>query len=285
MYTSFTDWDAGLHLAHHGIKGQKWGQRRFQNEDGSLTAAGRAHYGVAEGGNKKLARLYNRQSRKLERLRKKTDMNLQRANAEKYDKRAKIGFKVGNAAAGVALASIGGSHALRLINNNKKAIAKGIIDENYRKADEAVSRADKYVHDMWKSDKQAYTNGKWNGKGYSDETWNKIRSYEKNLNAEHEGYMNAAKKTRDEFNAGAEKREKASNIGQTVAKASAGVAAVSYGYSAINKILSSNAKKRLTAEGHDKAVKKYKAQIEKMIKTFDGTQYAKDVKKQNRKGR
>lgn len=28
-------------LTHHGIKGQKWGVRRYQNEDGSLTAAGK----------------------------------------------------------------------------------------------------------------------------------------------------------------------------------------------------------------------------------------------------
>lgn len=31
-------------LEHHGIKGQKWGVRRYQNEDGSLTPEGRVRY-------------------------------------------------------------------------------------------------------------------------------------------------------------------------------------------------------------------------------------------------
>ena len=35
-------------LRHSGIKGQKWGKRRFQNEDGSLTAAGRNRYDVGD---------------------------------------------------------------------------------------------------------------------------------------------------------------------------------------------------------------------------------------------
>lgn len=33
------------YIKHHGIKGQKWGVRRFQNKDGSLTDAGRKRYG------------------------------------------------------------------------------------------------------------------------------------------------------------------------------------------------------------------------------------------------
>lgn len=32
-------------LFHHGIKGQKWGTRRYQNEDGTLTEEGKKRYG------------------------------------------------------------------------------------------------------------------------------------------------------------------------------------------------------------------------------------------------
>lgn len=35
-----------IYLAHHGIKGQKWYVRRYQNEDGTLTEAGKKRYGV-----------------------------------------------------------------------------------------------------------------------------------------------------------------------------------------------------------------------------------------------
>lgn len=48
----FTSWDAGLiavdrdYLEHYGIPGMKWGVRKYQNRDGSLTAAGQKRYGV-----------------------------------------------------------------------------------------------------------------------------------------------------------------------------------------------------------------------------------------------
>lgn len=32
------------YLMHHGILGQKWGVRRYQNKDGSLTEEGRRKY-------------------------------------------------------------------------------------------------------------------------------------------------------------------------------------------------------------------------------------------------
>ena len=36
-------------LYHHGIKGQKWGVRRYQNPDGSFTDEGRRRYGYGKG--------------------------------------------------------------------------------------------------------------------------------------------------------------------------------------------------------------------------------------------
>lgn len=44
---------------HHGIKGQKWGVRRYQNADGSLTPRGQKHY------TKKFKRYMNKGDRDL----------------------------------------------------------------------------------------------------------------------------------------------------------------------------------------------------------------------------
>ena len=42
MNTEFSNLVYSSYLSHHGVKGQKWGVRRYQNPDGTLTAKGRA---------------------------------------------------------------------------------------------------------------------------------------------------------------------------------------------------------------------------------------------------
>lgn len=48
-------------LYHHGIKGQRWGVRRYQNEDGSLKPAGEGRYddGLRGRARRKAAKSYN----------------------------------------------------------------------------------------------------------------------------------------------------------------------------------------------------------------------------------
>lgn len=46
--------DASHKLKHHGVKGQSWGKRQYQNPDGTLTPLGREHYGYSKDPNKKM---------------------------------------------------------------------------------------------------------------------------------------------------------------------------------------------------------------------------------------
>lgn len=79
------------YLKHHGILGQKWGIRRFQNPDGSLTEEGKKRYGVqTEKQANRLAkyqeRQYKKASKEYERQRTLAESQLERAqiSREKY---------------------------------------------------------------------------------------------------------------------------------------------------------------------------------------------------------
>ena len=88
-------------LYHYGVKGQKWGIRKYQNPDGSLTAEGKDRYGVDEFGNmsKEGKQLYNQDNNSAVK-------NLWQNKSNK-DKGKTIGAGIGalvGVGAGVALA-------------------------------------------------------------------------------------------------------------------------------------------------------------------------------------
>lgn len=73
-------------LYHHGIPGQKWGERRFQNEDGSWTPEGRERYGKGDGRvEKREAKAkYDTQKYKADlRSKAKQDRDIRAANEER----------------------------------------------------------------------------------------------------------------------------------------------------------------------------------------------------------
>lgn len=55
-------------LCHHGVKGQKWGVRRFQNKNGSLTNAGKKRRGIEKSENKLIKQERLKDSRNRRKL-------------------------------------------------------------------------------------------------------------------------------------------------------------------------------------------------------------------------
>lgn len=88
-------WNDGTSLYHYGISGQKWGLRRWQNEDGSFNEAGKIRYG----------RIGSKKNKSL----KDSKLNKNyRSNEINIDKnKLKTAAKIGIAAAGTVLAIYG----------------------------------------------------------------------------------------------------------------------------------------------------------------------------------
>lgn len=259
MQKTFDAWE-GTCLIHHGIKGQKWGVRRYRNPDGTLTAAGRARYGFTDtgtGGNRRAQKAFNKGVMRLTKLGQKADVNLQRAISAKYGKKAAV--------SGLAALGIGGA-AVKSYTKDLKSNREfsDVQLENSKFYDKAASD----VRD---------TLIRYNNKGLLDnETYRTLRN-------DYDDYVQRYYSTKalsdSLYN---QSKFGAAGSSSLRTKALAGAAAVAGGYAVYSAIRSKVAKNRTTTEGHKKAVAKYKKQYDKMVNMFANTPYSELVRRQRK---
>lgn len=106
------------YLAHDGVKNMKWGVRRWQNPDGTLTPAGKVHYAEMYGWGK---------------------------NAQDAGNVANKGNEAGKSAISTPN-KIYKDHKLDKIKNNYREEAKHMSDDELRKITKRLELENKYVN-------------------------------------------------------------------------------------------------------------------------------------------
>lgn len=129
-------------LSHHGIKGQRWGVRRFQEEDGSLTPKG-----------------------------KKRELTDQEKSDRNKDLRKTVGVVVGGAAIGAAV--VGAAWYAKNMRTKKILQQKRALSAVKAKATRAARKASGY-YESFKNVDVLITKGNTFVKSFSNVTLAKI---------------------------------------------------------------------------------------------------------------
>lgn len=136
-------------LYHHGIKGQHWGVRRFQNEDGSLTAAGRRRYDVdIEGAKNDLNKAKNDQKKALR------DYNTATGYGMKIDQKATAKLNKANQKVQWTKDNLKNEKIKSRLNNEKsKSKHRLNLEEEYRKKGMSQEEAEIAAYKRAKTEK------------------------------------------------------------------------------------------------------------------------------------
>ena len=120
-------------LYHHGILGMKWGVRRYQNKDGSLTPKGKKRYSED----------YN-ESRNIKRkgIKRMSNDDLRKVNNRDSLERT---YKNNNSKVGKTIAIVGTTAGIigslnAILKNSPRVVANG------KKAVNRIARSGKYIY-------------------------------------------------------------------------------------------------------------------------------------------
>lgn len=143
-------------FAHHGIKGQKWGMRRFQNADGSLTEDGKKRYLKGDGRQVSEKKELTGYQRSLSAKFQKRGLTKEQAD-EAAIRRAKVLKRVGIIAGTVTAAAVAGYVAHNVSRDFfDKTIKAGTTIQTLSNQKDRMDTGDSFYTAYKKKDKTTY---------------------------------------------------------------------------------------------------------------------------------